>query len=113
MLHLLLQWVLSAVSVTLLSKFLPGFHVRSFGTAMTVAAVYGILHVLLYKILVILAFIPVFLTFGLFTFVIDAFLLFLADKCLDGFEIDNFFITILAAVLLAILNNVWWLLLPF
>jgi putative membrane protein len=111
MLRLLLHWVLSAVSFTLLSKFLPGFHVRSFGTAMLVAAVYGILHVLLYNILVIVAFIPVFLTFGLFTFVIDAFLLFLVDKLIEDFKIDNFLITLVAAVLLTILNLIWrWLL---
>jgi putative membrane protein len=111
MLRLLLQWVLSAVSFILLSKFLPGFHVRSFGTAMIVAAVYGILHVLLYKILVMVAFIPVLLTFGLFTFVIDAFLLFLADKLIEDFKIDNFLITLVAAVLLTILNLIWrWLL---
>ena len=78
-----------------------------------VAAVYGILHMLFYKILVLVAFIPVFLTLGLFTFVIDAFLLFLADKLVEGFHIDSFIITILAAVLLTILNTIWWYLLPF
>ena len=111
MLSILLQWLLSAVSVTLLSKFLPGFRVKNFGTALTVAAVYGILHVVLYKILLIIAFIPVFLTFGLFTFVIDAFLLFLADKLLENFKIDSLVITLVAAVLLTILDNIWrWLL---
>jgi putative membrane protein len=111
MLRLLLQWVLSAVSLTVLSKFLPGFHVNSFGTAMTVAAVYGILHVLLYKVLVILAFIPVLLTFGLFTLVINACLLFLADKLVEDFKIDGFFMTLIAAVALTMLNNIWrWLL---
>lgn len=78
---------------------------------MLVAAVYGILHVLLYNILVVVAFIPVFLTFGLFTFVIDAFLLFLADTLIEDFKIDNFLITLVAAVLLTILNLIWrWLL---
>ena len=111
MLSILLQWLLSAVSVTLLSKFLPGFRVKNFGTALIVAAVYGILHVVLYKILLIIAFIPVFLTFGLFTFVIDAFLLFLADKLLENFKIDSLVITLVAAVLLTILDNIWrWLL---
>jgi putative membrane protein len=111
MLRLLLQWVLSAVSLTVLSTFLPGFHVNSFGTAMAVAAVYGILHVLLYKVLVILAFIPVLLTFGLFTLVINAFLLFLADKLVEDFKIDGFFMTLIAAVALTMLNNIWrWLL---
>jgi hypothetical protein len=49
--------------------------------------------------------------FRLFVFVIDAFLLFITDKLLEDFEIDNFFITLVAAVLLALLNGIWrWLL---
>jgi uncharacterized membrane protein YvlD (DUF360 family) len=39
-----------------------------------VAAVYGILHVVLYPVLLFVAFIPVLLSFGLFIFVINAFL---------------------------------------
>jgi putative membrane protein len=113
MLHLLLHWVLSAVSLTVLAKVLPGFRVDNFGTALVVAAVYGVLHVLLFKILAFVAFIPRLLTFGLFDFVINAFLLFLTDKLVDGFKIDNFLITLVAAVLLAILNSIWRLLLPF
>jgi putative membrane protein len=111
LLPLLLQWVLSAVSLTVLAKFLPGFRIKNFGTAMVVAAVYGGLHVLLYKLLVFIAFIPVFLTFGLFVFVINAFLLFLTDLLIDDFKVDNLFITVVAAVLLTVLNGIWrWLL---
>ena len=111
MIRLLLQWVLSAVSVTALSRFLPGFHIGNFGTAMAVAAVYGILHVLLYPLLAFIAFIPVVLTFGLFVFVINAFILFVTDKLLDNFEIDNLLITLVAAVILTLLNGIWrWLL---
>lgn len=111
MIRLALQWVLSAASLSILSRFLPGFHVKNFGTAMIVAAVYGVLYVLLFKILAILAFIPMFLTFGLFAFVINAFLLFLVDKFLEDFKIDNLLITFVGAVLLTILNNIWrWIL---
>ena len=73
--RLLLQWILYALSFMVVSKLLPGFQVRDFGSALVVAAVYGVLHVLLFRVLVFLAFIPVFLTFGLFIFVINAFLL--------------------------------------
>jgi putative membrane protein len=111
MLRLLLQWVLSAVSLTALAKLLPGMRVQNFGTALVVAGVYGILHVLFFKFLAIIAFIPMFLTFGLFGFVINAFLLFLTDKLIEDFKIDSFVITLIAAVLLTILNNIWrWLL---
>ena len=109
--RLLLQWLLYALSFMIVSKLLPGFHVRDFGSALVVAAVYGVLHVLLFRVLVFLAFIPVFLTFGLFIFVINAFLLFLTDALLEQFEIDGFLTALGGAVLLTILNGIWrWLL---
>jgi putative membrane protein len=109
--RLLLQWILYALSFMIVSKLLPGFHVRGFGSALVVAAVYGVLHVLLFRVLVFLAFIPVFLTFGLFIFVINAFLLFLTDALLEQFEIDGFLTALGGAVLLTILNWIWrWLL---
>ena len=111
MLPLLVQWLLSAVSLTILSKLLPGFRIKNFGTAIVVAAVYGILHLLLFRILAIITFIPRLLTFGLFDLVINAFLLFLTDKILEDFKIDTLFTTFIAAILLTILNNLWqWLL---
>ena len=110
--RLLLQWILYALSFMIVSKLLPGFHVRNFGSALVVAAVYGVLHVLLFRVLVFLAFIPVFLTFGLFIFVINAFLLFLTDALLTQFEIDSIPTALVGAVLLTILNGIWrWLLL--
>lgn len=112
MLNLLLLWVLSAVSLTIVAKLLPGVRIRGFGTALVVAGVYGILYVLLYRILAIIAFIPMIMTFGLFAFVINAFLLFLTDKLVDDFRIDGFLTTLVAAVLLAILNSIWRWLLP-
>ena len=111
MLRLLLQWVLSALSLMVVAKLLPGFRIQDFGSALVVAAVYGVLHVLLYRVLVFLAFIPVILTFGLFLFVINAFLLFLTSALLDNFKIDNIPTALIGAVVLTILNGLWrWLL---
>ena len=110
--RLLLQWILYALSFMIVSKLLPGFYVRDFGSALVVAAVYGVLHVLLFRVLVFLAFIPVFLTFGLFIFVINAFLLWLTTVLLDQFKIDSISTALIGAVLLTILNWIWrWLLL--
>ena len=105
--RLLLQWILSALSLVVVSHLLPGFHVRDFGSALVVAAVYGILTVLLYPVLAFLAFIPILVTFGLFIFVINAFLLWLTDVLLDQFKIDNIPTALIGAMLLTILNWVW------
>jgi len=111
MMRLLLQWVLSALSLIMVAKLLPGFHIKDFGNALGVAAVYGILHVVLYPVLLFVAFIPVLLSFGLFIFAINAFLLFLVSALLDNFQIDNIPTALIGAVLLTILNGVWrWLL---
>lgn len=109
--RLLLQWVLSALSLLAVSKWLPGFEVKDFPSALIVAAVYGILHVLLYRVLVFLAFVPVIISFGLFILVINAFLLFLTSALLDNFKIHSFSAAILGAVALTVLNGLWrWLL---
>ena len=109
--RLLLQWLLSALSFMVVSKLLPGFYVRGFGSALVVAAVYGVLHVLLFRVLLFLAFIPVILTFGLFIFVINALLLFLTDALLEQFKIEGFLTALVGAVLLTVLNGIWrWLL---
>ena len=111
MMRFILQWVLSALSLMLVTKFLPGFHIKDFGGALGVAAVYGILHVVLYPVLLFVAFIPVLLSFGLFIFVINAFLLFLTSALLDNFQIDNIPTALVGAVSLTILNGIWrWLL---
>jgi putative membrane protein len=78
---------------------------------MAAAAMYGILHVLLYKVLNLIFLIPNLLTFGLFSFVISTFLLFITARLIDDFAIDGFFTTLLAAVLLTLLNGVWYRLL--
>jgi putative membrane protein len=111
MMRLLFQWVLSALSLMMVTKLLPGFHIKDFGSALGVAAVYGIFHVVLYPLLLFVAFIPVLLSFGLFIFVINAFLLVLTSALLDHFQMDNMSTALIGAVLLTMLNGIWrWLL---
>jgi putative membrane protein len=110
MLSLGLQWFLSAVSLTVISNLLPGFRLKSFTTALIVAGIYGILQVLFTSILKIIFFLPMFLTFGLFAFFINAFLLFITDKLVDDFEIDSLTNTLIGAVLLTLLSLIWRLL---
>jgi len=62
-------------------------------------------------VLLLVAFIPVLLSFGLFIFVINALLLFLTSALLDNFQIDSIPTALVGAVSLTILNGIWrWLL---
>ena len=111
MLALGLQWFLSAVSLILIANLLPGFRIKNFTTALIVAGIYGVLHVLFAWILKIIFFLPMFLTLGLFALIINAFLLFVTDKPVDDFEVDSLITTLMGAVLLTVLDGFWrWLL---
>ncbi|MBM43261.1 MAG: hypothetical protein CL483_15225 [Acidobacteria bacterium] len=83
-----------------LAELLPGVRVKTFGTAMTVALVYGLLNYLLFWLLALIAFIPMLLTLGLFGLVINAFLLWLTDRLIEDFEISSLGMTFLMALLL-------------
>lgn len=107
MISLALRWVFSALTIFALAKTLPGFRIKSFGTAMIVAGVYGILHLVFFRILVVISFIPYIITFGLFGLVINALLLFVADKLIEDYEIESIGKTFIAAVILTISNMVF------
>ena len=98
----LIDLFISSVSVFVVTRLLPSVHIRDVTLAVIVALVYGLLKLFLRWILVILTLPFMLLTFGLFWFVINAFLLGLTARLVDGFEIDGFFSTLLASVLISL-----------
>ena len=99
---LLMKWMAFSLSVFIVARLMDSVHVRSLGTAVVVAAVYGILKVLVYWLLVILSLPLIILTLGLFLFVLNAFLLWITDKLIDGFRIDGLGSTLIASILISI-----------
>jgi putative membrane protein len=108
--RVLIGLLLSAAAFLGVSKVLPGFHIANFGTALVVSAVYSLLHVvlhfILFKILWILTIPFVILTLGLIYFVVNAVILWLTDKLIEDFHIDNLANLLIAAVLLTVVNAI-------
>jgi len=106
--RVVIGWLLSAAAFLAVSKLLPGFRIGSFGTALVVAAVYSVLHIvlhfILFEVLWILTIIPVILTLGIIFFVVNAMILWLTDKLVQDFDIDNTATLLVAAVLLTVAN---------
>lgn len=100
----ILSWLVLSLSVFLVTKMMSSVQVRNFGTTLIVALVYGILKLLLTKVLVIFSLPFIILTLGLFYILINAFLLWLTDKLIDGFEIKGFFSTIIASILISVID---------
>jgi putative membrane protein len=88
--HHLIQILITAIAVLIAARVIPGIRVKSFGSAVFFALVLAIITFLLKTVLVLLALPLIALTLGLFMFVINGFLFWLADKVVDGVEIDGF-----------------------
>ena len=92
--ELLLSWLILSFAVWLTAEVLPGFHVKSFGSAVLVAAIFGILNFLLGWLLFALftvvtlgiAWLLAFIT----RWIINAILLVLTDRLTDHLKIDGF-----------------------
>jgi len=102
MVRLIIDVAVTAGLLYALASALPGVRLKSYGTAVIVALVYGLLSFFLYLPLAWILFIPRMLTLGLFGLVINAFLLWVTDKLIDDFEIDSFKTTLIMAVLLTV-----------
>ncbi|WP_394176684.1 phage holin family protein [Thalassotalea litorea] len=105
--------LLLSISIFLVSKMMSGIHLKSFWTAVVVAIVYSIADILLYWFLVIISMPLIIITFGLFVFVLNAFLLWITDQLLDDFEIESFGTTLVASFIITVINLVLgWIFLP-
>lgn len=104
---LIMTWIFASLSLFIISKILSGFRIKNVQTAVVASAVYGIVHLLLSKILTLFSLPLMILTLGLFSFVIDAILLKVTDMLIEDFEIDGFGTAVLVAFLLSLLNMLW------
>jgi putative membrane protein len=111
--RLLLNWVLSALAVWIVSQVVPGIHVNGALTALIAALVIGFVNATIGLLLKILTFPLTLITLGLFWFVINALMLELASVLVRGFEVRNFVAAFIGAIVLSIVSSVLhWLVMP-
>ena len=80
----------SAVTLLLISQYIPGILVDSFYTALIVAVIWGILGLTVRPILKVLTFPINLLTFGLFSFVLNALIFWFLATFIAGFHVYSF-----------------------
>ena len=97
--------VVAAVSFGL-AHVLNGIHVTDFWTALVFAFVLALLNMFIKPLLILFTLPVTFVTLGLFLFVINALVVLLASKFVDGFSIDNFWWALLFSIILSIITSV-------
>ena len=104
MVRLLVQWLLSAVALLVVSELVPGFTVQGLGPALVAALVIGLLNATVGFFLKIVTFPISILTLGLFLLVINGLMILLASNIVRGFHVRGFVPAFWGAVVLALLG---------
>jgi putative membrane protein len=102
MVKLIARWLLLAAALLLVAYLYPGVTITSFGAAMVAALVLGLLNTLLRPILVLLTLPVTLLTLGLFLFVINALMFWLAANILEGFAVAGFAAALIGSLLYSV-----------
>ncbi len=101
----LLNMLLNAVALFAGAYLLKGVEIKDFLRALIVAVVLALLNATLGKILSFLAFPVIVLTLGIFSWVINAFVILLASRFLEGFTVRSFWWALALAIIIAIFNS--------
>ena len=105
--NFLARLVVSALAVIVTSMILPGVHVDNAITAVIVAAVLAFLNAIVKPVLVILTIPITVFTMGIFLLVINACMILLAAKIVDGFKVDGFWIALIFSLVLSLVTSVF------
>lgn len=101
---IIVRWIILTLAVIASSYAIEGIYVENFTSALFAAAFLGLLNVVLRPILLILTLPINVLTFGLFTFVINAFLIITVSEIVPGFKVAGFWAAVLGALVISVVN---------
>jgi putative membrane protein len=104
--RLLIQWVLTAIALLLVSKIVPGFYVQGLWPALLAALVIGLLNATFGLFIKIITFPLSILTLGIFLLVINGIMILVAAHFEPGFRVYGFAPAFWGAVVLALLGMV-------
>ncbi len=104
MLNILVNWLLSALSLIIVAQVIRGFDVPNFGTALIAAIVIGLVNATVGLFLKVVTFPLTLVTLGVFWFVINAMMLKLAASFVPGFTIEGFVPAFFGAIVLSLVN---------
>lgn len=107
MITLFIHWILSAAALIIVAQLFKGFQVRSFGSALVAAIIIGVVNATVGWFFTILTLPLSILSFGIFLWVVDAFMLKLSSLIAPGFEVKGVGTVFFGAIILSILNTLF------
>jgi putative membrane protein len=101
-----MKWIVKivvvALALLLAQQIVPGISVSSFATALIVALVLGVINLIIRPVLLILTLPITIITFGLFAFILNALLFWLAAALVPGFIVSSFLAALLGSIIVSV-----------
>ncbi len=101
--NFIIHWIVSAIAILIAAYLIPGVFVNVIG-ALILAVVIGLINAFLRPIITILTLPINILTLGLFSLVINALLIMLADYLIADFSVNGFWNAFFFALVLSLIN---------
>lgn len=98
--------MVSALSVFLVARILPGVTVDDYWSALMVAVVLAFLNTIVKPVLTILTIPITVLTLGLFLLVINALIIIFAEKLVNGFHVSSFIWALAFSLILSLCTGI-------
>jgi putative membrane protein len=102
---MLKKLLILTIAVIAAAYILPGVHVNSIVDALVVAVILTLLNSFLKPILQIISFPITVLTLGLFLIVINVFVIYLADRLIAGFSVENWIWGLLFGLIISLITS--------
>ncbi len=102
--YIIFRWVINALALLVVAYLIPGFAIATVYNALIAALILGLVNALVRPLFFILTLPVTIITLGLFTFVINALMLWLASTIVEGFVISGFVPALLAALVLWVIS---------
>ncbi|MFZ2252676.1 MAG: phage holin family protein [Minisyncoccia bacterium] len=102
---ILINLLVTAATLILVTYIVPGIHIDSFLTACIAALVLGVLNVLVRPVLIVLTLPVTILALGIFIFIINASLFLFVASFVDGFVVESFWAALFGSLLTSIISS--------
>lgn len=103
---MIIRLAINALSLLIVACLLEGLEVEGITAALVAALVLGIVNAVIRPVILLFTLPLNVLTLGLFTFVVNAALLYLVAQVVRGFSVENFWAALLGAILLTVVSMI-------
>lgn len=102
MIEVFIKWIIYTLVIIFISWIIPGIEVDNFLSAMIVCLVLGLINTFIKPFLALITLPITFVTFGLFSLILNALMFMLAGWVTPGFEVEGFWSALLGSLILSL-----------